>query len=83
MGNNKDNKEPLYDYRIELDITNFPDELKEMIKELELYSEQGDWFNYDLLFDYLDIRAKGAMNEKQITREQYEKILNKYGWLYD
>ena len=54
-----------------------------MIKQLEEYDKNGDWFNYDILFDELEITGKTYLRNRQITEQEYEKILNKYGWLYD
>lgn len=73
---------PLYDKRINLDISHFPKELQDIINKLEQFKSE-EWLDYDLLFEELDIRAKMYMNANKISRAEYEKILNKYGWLYD
>ena len=49
---------PLYDYSINYDVSHLPNELKEIIKELESYDKIGDWFSYDMKFPQLDIIAK-------------------------
>lgn len=76
-------KKPLYDKEIKYDITHLSKELQEMIKKLEEYDETGDWLSYDLLFDELDVRSKALCEAGKISDYDYEKILNKYGWLYD
>lgn len=76
-------KKDLYDKTINFDYSKFPNELQEMIKQLEEYDKTGDWFNYDILFDELEITGKTYLRNRQITEQEYEKILNKYGWLYD
>ena len=78
----KTNK-PLYDYRIEFDTSKFDDRLQDYIKKLEKYDEEGDWFNYDLLFDEFEIELKGYVRHKKITDNEYKILLRKYGWLYD
>ena len=76
-------KKDLYDKTINFDYSKLPNELQEMIKKLEEYDKTGDWFNYDILFDELEITGKTYLRNRQITEQEYEKILNKYGWLYD
>ena len=78
----KTNK-PLYDYRIEFDTSKLDDRLQNYIKKLEKYDEDGDWFNYDLLFDEFEIELKGYVRHKKITDNEYKILLRKYGWLYD
>ena len=74
---------PLYDYRIKYDIAHLPEELITLIKELEEYDKDGDWFNYDIKFDYLEIAAKNYLLHHKISESDYKIILRKYGWLYD
>ncbi len=76
-------KNPLYDKTIEFDTKHLPQELQDLITQLENYDETGDWFNYDERYIDLDMRAKILMLAGKISRRDYEKILNKYGWLYD
>ncbi len=79
----KTNKKPLYDKTIEYSTKHLPKELRDIISDLEKYDETGDWFNYDLRFRDLDMIAKSMMIAEIITRKDYDKLLNKYGWLYD
>jgi len=81
--NDEKNNKPLYDYRIEYDITCLPLRLQEKIKELERLSDEGDWFNYDILFDILEIELKGYMRHHKISDYDFKIILRKYGGLYD
>lgn len=74
---------PLYDYSIEYDYSHLPETIINYIKELEELDKVGDWFNYDLKFDELDIYAKSCCSNGVISDYDYEKILNKYGGLYD
>lgn len=76
-------KKDLYDKTIIFDYSKLPTELQEIIKKLEEYDKKGDWFNYDILFDELEITGKTYLRNKLITENEYQKILNKYGWLYD
>lgn len=73
----------LYDHSIEFDITSLPEFLINEIRELEKYDLDGDWFNYDIKFDELEIDAKSYLRNRRITEEEYNKILEKYGGLYD
>ena len=54
-----------------------------MIKKLEEYDNDGNWFDYDILFDDLDITAKSYWRNKIIEEYDYKIILRKYGGLYD
>ena len=74
-----DNK-PLYDYRIQYDYSHLPNSLQEYIKKLEEYDKLHDWFNYDIVFDMLEVDAKSYLIDKLITEEDYDMILKKYGW---
>ena len=74
---------PLYDYSIIYDYSKLPDELKQMIVELESYDESGDWYHYDIILDELDITAKSYWRMGIITEYDYKIILMKYGWIYD
>ena len=86
MKNNKDpfkTVKPLYDYNIEYDISKLPKTLQEIINELEKYDKEGDWFNYDIKFDMLEIEAKSYLLRNHITEGDYKTLLKKYGGLYD
>lgn len=74
---------PLYDYSINYDVSHLPNELKEIIKELESYDKIGDWFSYDMKFPQLDIIAKSYWRNNIITEYDYKTLLKKYGWIYD
>ena len=74
---------PLYDYNIDYDYSNLPDNLKEIISELEKFDKVGDWFNYDMKFPELDVRAKSYWRNGKITEYDYKTILKKYGGIYD
>ena len=73
----------LYDHKIDYNISNLPDKLKELINKLEKFDIEGDWLNYDLVFDELEITAKGFYRNKIISDYDYKMILFKYGGLYD
>lgn len=74
---------PLYDYSIEYDISHLPIFLQNIIKELEEYDRQGDWFQYDLKFPQLDINAKSCWRNHLISEYDYKILLKKYGGIYD
>lgn len=74
---------PLYDYSINYDVSHLPNELKEIIKELESYDKIGDWFSYDMKFPQLDIIAKSYWSNNIITEYDYKTLLKKYGGIYD
>lgn len=47
MDNNKDSfktDKHLYDYSIEYDIYHLPVDLQDIIKEMEAFDKDGDWF---------------------------------------
>ncbi len=86
MENKKDpfkTDKPLYDYSIEYDYSSLPKCLIELIKELEGYDKEGDWFNYDIKFSILDVEAKSYLINGVINEYDYKTILEKYGGLYD
>ena len=86
MENNKDpfkTDMPLYDYSIEYDITHLPLFIQDIIRELEEYDKQGDWFSYDMKFPELDINAKSYWRNNLISEYDYKIILKKYGGIYD
>ena len=74
---------PLYDYSINYDVSHLPNELKEIIKELESYDKIGNWFSYDMKFPQLDIIAKSYWRNNIITEYDYKTLLKKYGGIYD
>lgn len=74
---------PLYDYNIKYDYSGLPEDLKEIIHELEEYDKNGDWFNYDMKFQILDINAKSYWREGIIEEYDYKTLLKKYGGIYD
>lgn len=74
---------PLYDYSIEYDISKLPNDLKEIISELENFDKEGDWFNYDMKFPLLDITAKSYLRNGIIREYDYKILLMKYGRIYD
>lgn len=74
---------PLYDYNIKYDYSHLPQNLKEIILELEDYDKKGDWFNYDMKFPVLDVLAKSYWRNNIITEYDYKTILKKYGGIYD
>lgn len=74
---------PLYDYNIKYDYSHLPQNLKEIILELEDYDKKGDWFNYDMKFPLLDVLAKSYWRNNIITEYDYKTILKKYGGIYD
>jgi len=74
---------PLYDYSIEYDISHLPIRLQEIIKQLEEFDKEGDWFNYDLKFPELDVDAKSYWRNNRISEYDYKTILKKYGGIYD
>lgn len=86
MKNEKDpfkTDKPLYDYSIDYDITHLPKDLQEIIKELEEYDKDGDWFTYDMKFPILDVSAKSYWRHNIISEYDYKTLLKKYGWIYD
>lgn len=74
---------PLYDHSIEYDYNKLPKSLIEIIKELEKYDKDGDWFNYDIKFPMLDVEAKSYLINGVISEYDYKTLLEKYGGLYD
>jgi len=79
----RDLRGKLIDHSIEYDYSKLPKSLIELIQELEDYDKLGDWFNYDIKFDMLEIFAKNYANHNIISDVEYQTILHKYGGLYD
>ena len=57
--------------------------LQDIIKEMEEFDKDGDWFNYDMKFPLLDITAKSYWRINKISEYDYKIILRKYGGIYD
>lgn len=74
---------PLYDYNIEYDYSHLPSFLIEIIRELEEFDKDGDWFSYDMKFPLLDVEAKSYWRCGRISEYDYKTILKKYGGIYD
>lgn len=77
------NKKHLYDDSIVFDETHLPDELKEYIKELKKYDEVKDWLSYDLKFDEFEMVIRWYVRTREVSEDDYKKLIAKYGWLYD
>lgn len=75
----KTNK-PLYDHSISYDTSKLPQELKDYIEKLEEYDKEGNWFDYDIVFDQFEIILKGYIRHKIITDYDFNILLRKYGW---
>ena len=73
----------IIDRNIKIDLSILPKPIVELIDDLERLHKQKDWFNYDLKFDELEMRAKGYVIRNEISESVYKKILEKYGRLYD
>ena len=74
---------PLYDYNIDYDITKLPEEMQIMIKQLEELDQEHDWFNYDIIFDQLEVTSRSYLRSHDITENDYKMIMRKYGWFND
>ncbi len=73
----------IIDRNIKIDLAILPKPIVQLIDTLEELHKQKDWFNYDLKFDELEMRAKGYVIRNEISESVYKKILEKYGGLYD
>lgn len=73
----------IIDETIKIDKSILPEEVVERINELEELHAKKDWFFYDLKFDQLEVRAKTYINSGGISVSLYNKLLEKYGGLYD
>lgn len=73
----------IIDRNIKIDLSILPKPIVELIDDLERLHKQKDWFNYDLKFDELEMRAKGYVIRNEISDSIYKRILEKYGGLYD
>lgn len=70
----------LYDHGIEYDIKKLPKMLQELIEELEEYDKVGDWLNYDLKFEILEVQAKSYLRHNGIDEKDFNILMRKYGW---
>ena len=73
----------IIDRNIKIDLSILPKPIVELIDDLERLHKRKDWFNYDLKFDELEMRAKGYVIRNEISDSIYKRILEKYGGLYD
>lgn len=56
-----------------------PTELIEAFQELREYYNADDWFQFDMLFDLVEARAKAYYLAGRISREDLNSIFKKYG----
>lgn len=56
-----------------------PTELTEAFQELREYYDSDDWFQFDMLFDLVEARAKAYYLAGRISREDLNSIFKKYG----
>lgn len=56
-----------------------PEELMEAFQELREYYDAGDWFQFDMLFDLVEVRTKAYYLAGKISREDLNLIFKKYG----
>lgn len=56
-----------------------PKELLDFFRELKEYYDAGDWFQFDMLFELLEARAKAYYLAGKISREDLNLIFKKYG----
>lgn len=57
--------------------------MKEEIEELENLSKIWDDFQYDLKFDVFEMDAKSCILSRQITEQDFNILMRKYGWYCD
>lgn len=68
----------LIDESVEIDESELPRGLKEIIAELREYDAQEEDIMYDGLAEALEAGCKGCLLDNQITERQYYLILKKY-----
>ena len=73
----------LYDHNIDYDITKLPLEMQIMIKQLEELDQEHDWFNYDIVFEQLEVVSRCYLRSHDITENDYKILMRKYGWFDD
>lgn len=56
-----------------------PEELLGAFRELKGYYDTGDWFQFDMLFEVVEARAKAYYLAGKISREDLNLIFKKYG----
>ena len=56
-----------------------PGELLKAFGELKEYYDAGDWFQFDMLFDLVEVRTKAYYLAGKISREDLDMIFRKYG----
>lgn len=56
-----------------------PTELTEAFQELRECYNADDWFQFDMLFDLVEARAKAYYLAGRISREDLNSIFKKYG----
>lgn len=54
-----------------------------MIKQLEELDKEHDWFNYDIIFDQLEVTSRCYLRNHAISDYDYKMITRKYGWFND
>ena len=64
----------LYDYNIKYDILHLPKDLRDIIKEMEVFDKDGDWFSYDMKLPDLDITTKSYWRNNIISEYDYKTI---------
>ena len=59
--------------------TDMPKELMDAFGELKKYYDADDWFQFDMLFDLVEARAKAYYLAGKISRADLDMIFKKYG----
>ena len=76
-------KNKLIDNTIIYDYSHLPRELINDIEELEILNEKGDIYMYDSYYGAFESCCKSYLMNNEITEEDFTKIQNKYGGIYD
>ncbi|MBQ2972387.1 MAG: hypothetical protein IJD68_07545 [Ruminococcus sp.] len=64
---------------IEIDVDKLPVVLQERIKELHELDESGDWLEYSIKAEQIEVVAKRFLLSGVITSKIFELICMKYG----
>lgn len=74
---------PMYDKSIEYDISSLPNNVKEIIKNLEEASEIDDFITYNAEFSLLESQLKSLIIAGKLSEKDFRILGKKYGWYCD
>lgn len=68
-----------YNEEIEINKSELPKSVVEIIEELEKWDEANDWLWYSTRIDVLEMELKNLVEERLLEASIFKKLMKKYG----